>query len=248
MARAFNAMYGGYGAFELKSKYQRNMLAGTLCAALLVVVAVGAFYLYKALTAEDSIYFQPTVIKTVADLGPPPTVSKKPPRIEIAPSNMAAPKVGIPKPVADDEAIDNDVMIASRDELAAIVPPSVIDTGANNQSNVVVDIPSDEYMPAPDEFVPVEIPAEMISEAVPEYPKPAKMAGMEGEVWVKVLVDKNGEVKKAMIYKSSGSKAGFDEAALAAAYKCKFKPAVQNGRPVPVWVAWRFAFSLTDSR
>jgi protein TonB len=102
-------------------------------------------------------------------------------------------------------------------------------------------------MPSPDEFVPVEIPAEMLYEEVPDYQRLAKKSGMEGIVWVKALVDKDGNVKKAMVLKSSGSRAGFDEAAVKAAYKCKFKPAIQNHKPVAVWVSYSVEFVLTDA-
>ncbi len=239
-------LYGGYGAYELKAKYQKNMFLGSLTVFAFVVVVIGAAYLYQVITAEETVYMQPTVIKTIADLGPPPTVSKPKPRVEIAPLNKVAPKVGIPKPVADDEVIDEDIVIASKDELAEIVAPDVTAT-ADEAGDIIVDIPDEEYMPSPDEFIPVEIPAEMIYEEVPEYPRLARTAGMEAVVWVKALVDKDGNVKKAMVLKSSGSRAGFDEAAVNAAYKCKFKPAIQNGKPVAVWVSYSVEFTLTNA-
>ncbi len=245
MPKSMNALYTGYGAYELKSQYQRNMLMGTLSALALVIFIVGSAYLYKVLTEEETIYMQPTVIKTIADLGPPPTVSKPKPRMDIAQPDKVAPKVGIPKPVADDEVVDEDIVIASREELAEIVAPDV--TAGLDDGEFVVDIPDEEYLPLPDEFVPVEIPAEMIYEEIPDYPRLAKTAGMEAIVWVKALVGKDGNVKKAMILKSSGSKAGFDEAAVKAAYKCKFKPAIQNGRPVAVWVSYSVEFEITAS-
>jgi len=248
MAKVYVPKYSDYGAFELKTKYQRNMALGVLFATSLVILFVGGAYIYKLITEEDYSNVPVQVIKTIADLGPPPTVAKKPPTIKIDQPQMAAPKVGIPKPVADDEVIDQDVVIASRQELAEIVAPDVAASDLDQGSNVVVDIPDDAYLPAPDEFVPVEIPAEMIYEEAPEYPRLAKQASMEAVVWVKALVDKNGGVVKAMVYKSSGSKAGFDEAAVAAAYKCKYKPAIQNGRPVAVWVAYQVEFTLTDAK
>jgi protein TonB len=246
MAKSMNALYTGYGAYELKALYQRNMLMGTLSALALVIFIVGSAYLYKVLTEEETIFMQTTVIKTIADLGPPPTVSKPKPRVDIAQPNKVAPKVGIPKPVADDEVIDEDIVIASREELAEIVAPDVT-AAIDDGGEFVVDIPDEEYLPSPDEFVPVEIPAEMIYEEIPEYPNLAKQIGAEALVWVKALVDKDGNVKKAMVLKSSGSKAGFDDAAVKAAYKCKFKPAIQNGRPVAVWVSYSVEFTISGS-
>jgi len=245
MAKPINAMYGGYGAYELKSQYRRNMLTGTLMSAGLVVVIVLSIWLYKVITAVETVYMQPTVIKTIADLGPPPTVSKAKPRVEIAAPNVAKPRVGIPKPVKDDEVIDDDVMIASRDDLAEIVAPDINENMMDAGADIIVEI--EDYMPGSDEFVPVEIPAEMIYEHTPEYPRLAQTAGMEAVVWVKALVDKNGNVRDAMVLKSSGSKAGFDDEALKAAYKCKYKPGIQNGRPVPVWVSYKVEFILEGS-
>ena len=135
-------------------------------------------------------------------------------------------------------------MIASRDDLAEIVAPDISESMMDGGADIIVDI--EDYMPGANEFVPVEIPAEMIYEHVPEYPRLAKTAGMEAVVWVKALVDKNGSVRDAMILKSSGSKAGFDEAAVKAAFKCRFKPAIQNGRPVAVWVSYQVEFVQID--
>jgi len=104
----------------------------------------------------------------------------------------------------------------------------------------------DNYLPAPDEFVPVEQLPEMIYEEVPVYPELAKKVGMETELWIKCLVDKNGEVIKAMILKSSGNKENFDRAALDAAYKNKFKPALQNSQPVAVWITYKVDFVLSQ--
>ena len=47
-----------------------------------------------------------------------------------------------------------------------------------------------------------------------------------------------------VITKSSGSAAGFDEAALAAAWEIRYVPATQNGHPVAVWVTYKVSFRL----
>jgi TonB family protein len=103
-----------------------------------------------------------------------------------------------------------------------------------------------DFFPEPDEFVPVEVPPEMIYEEIPEYPRLAKDLGWEGTVWVKALVDILGDVRNAMVFKSSGYNL-LDQAAVEAAYKCKFKPAIQNGRPVSVWVTYSVEFAITKN-
>ncbi len=162
-------------------------------------------------------------IKTIADLGPPPAIAKKP-------------SVNAPVEV---ERVSRELPL----------PPTVDVKSADQlQEDPEIKIDEEEVLPSPDEFIPVEITAEMIYEHPPEYPRLAQTAGVKAVVWVKALVDKNGNVRNAMVLKSSGSKAGFDEAALKAAYKCKFTPAIQNGRPVAVWVGYQVEFSMSDTK
>lgn len=240
-----NVLYSPYGAYELKSKYQRNFLLGTISMAAFVGLILLTFWLIKVLQQEDleAIDASAVVIKTVADLGPPPSIAKKPPQVKVDQPNVAAPKVGIPKPVADDEVMDEDVVLATREELAEIVAPDIVSSAGDD--DIVVDIADDDYLPSPDEFIPVETMPEMIHQTQPEYPRLAKQAGITGVVWVKALVDKEGNVRNAMVGKSSGT-ASLDDAAVKAAYNNKFRPGIQNGRPVNVWVTYKVTFNLNE--
>lgn len=102
---------------------------------------------------------------------------------------------------------------------------------------------SEEYLPSPDEFVPVEVQPEMIKEKRPDYPIKARDNGIEGIVLMKVLVGKKGDVLKSQVAKSSGNEQ-LDAAALKAASKYKFKPALQNGMPIACWTIYRVSFNL----
>jgi protein TonB len=238
-----NALYSPYGAYELKAKYQRNFLIGTLITTSVVVLILAVFWVIAVMGEEEVIDAPVHIIKTIADLGPPPTIAKKPPQVKVNQPDVAAPKIGIPKPVADDEVLDDDVVLATRDELAEIVAPDI--TAASEGEGIVVDILEEDYLPAIDEFTPVEIPAEMIYKEAADYPRLAQQAGLEGVVWVKALVLKDGTVKQAVVYKSSGTPS-LDEAAVKAAYNYRYKPAIQNGRPVAMWVAYKVDFQLPD--
>jgi len=48
----------------------------------------------------------------------------------------------------------------------------------------------------------------------------------------------------ALVKKASGTNASFKDAAVEASYKFRYKPAIQNDRPVAVWVGYRFVFEL----
>ena len=97
--------------------------------------------------------------------------------------------------------------------------------------------------PGSDEFVEDGQMPEMIYYQEPVYPRQAKQAGLEGTVWVKALVGQHGDVVDAIIYKSSGTPS-LEEAALAAAPKCRFNPAMRYGQPICVWVVYKVEFRL----
>jgi protein TonB len=237
-----SALYSPYGAFELKAKYQKNFLMATaLTTAVVLLILLTAWVLSRG--EEDVVAVGRVKITTIAELGPPPTVAKRPPQVKVDQPKVAAPKVGIPTPVADDELLDEDVVIASKDDLAEIVAPVV---SAEGGDDIVVDISDEEYFPDATEFVPVEIYPEMIHQEKAEYPRLARQAGLEGRVVVQALVDREGNVRKAEVFTSSGT-ASLDDAAVKAAFKNKFKPAIQNGRPVALWVTYNVDFKLTDA-
>jgi protein TonB len=242
----YNALYSPYGAYEMKAKYQRNFALGSLITLTFVVLVLATFWVINRMGEPTEIYAAPKVIKTVAELGPPPAIAKKPPQVQVNQPQVAMPKVGIPKPVADEEVMDDDVVLATREEMAEIVAPDIASV-AGEGGDIVVDISEDDYLPAPTEFVPVEIYPEIIHKEKPEYPRLAKQAGLEGVVTVQVLVNKEGGVRDVRIARSSGT-ASLDEAAEKAAYECKFKPGIQNGNPVYCWVSFNYDFKLTSSQ
>jgi TonB family protein len=101
-----------------------------------------------------------------------------------------------------------------------------------------------EKLPSPDEFIAVDVSPVLLNAPEPAYPDSAKNAGIEGSVWVKALVDKQGSVRIARVDKASGKKVGFEESALAAAKLTTWKPAVLKGQPIAVWVTYEVKYTL----
>lgn len=234
------SLWSPYGAYELKSKYQRNFLYGTGLTSALVLLILLVSWISSMDDELDGTAMAAVVIRTVADLGPPPSIARKPPQVNVEAPKINAPKVGIPKAVADDEVLDDDVVLATKDELAEIVAPDISSVAGDGLIEIDID---DDYLPAPDEFVPLEIQPEMIYQEKPPYPRLAKQAGITGIVWVNSALDEQGKVIDVVIAKSSGTVA-LDEAAAKAAWKCRFKPGIQNGRPVRCRVVYKVDFVL----
>lgn len=145
----------------------------------------------------------------------------------------------IPIPVPDSLIFDDDVVITSRDELAALSPAGE-EPGPGSEVAGFED-PFDVSLSDMTRFTPVEVQPEMIYRHQPIYPRLAEKAGITGVVWVRVLVDEEGNVVRAIVGKTSGV-VSLDESAIRAALKCKYKPAIQNGRPIRVWVVYKYEF------
>jgi protein TonB len=77
------------------------------------------------------------------------------------------------------------------------------------------------------------------------YPEIARMAGIEGRVFVEFVIDERGNVLNPRIVRGIGG--GCDEAALAAVKKVKFKPGMQRGKPVRVRYTLPVMFKLNAS-
>ncbi len=232
-----SAIYSPYGAYELKATYQKNFLKANAIVSGSVVFITVIYLIATIWGGDDAIDLTGKVIRTVADLGPPPSVAQKPPQVQVVQPDIKLPKVGIPKPVADEELMDEDVVLATREELADIQAPDV-----GSEEGVTIDIDED-FIPGSDEFVPVENQPEFIHKEVPEYPRMARQAGLEGTTFMRALVKKDGTVGDAKVEKPSGV-SSLDEAAMKAVFKCIFRPAIQNGRPVNCWVSFPYEFIL----
>ena len=234
-----------YGAFELKRSYQKNLGLGVILAGLLHIIVIGGFLLYSHASTQIPEAKGVVRIKTLAELAAPPSLSQtQAPQIAVAAPSVAPPSVGIPEAVADEEAPE-EVTIPTQAELGKIADLSATSIiGGGSGDSIAVEIPAEEYLPPPEEFTPYDEPPVPVKEVKPEYPPLARQAGIEGVVWVKALVDKNGKVRKVLIYKPSGASAGFEDAAIAAVSQNEYKPAISNKQPVNVWVVFPVRFEL----
>jgi len=74
------------------------------------------------------------------------------------------------------------------------------------------------------------IPPEVTSQQRPEYPWSLRLTGNKGEVLLDFIVDKEGNVAKVTVIKSSHP--DFEAPAVEALLQWKFKPGIVNGHPV----------------
>jgi len=170
---------------------------------------------------------------------PPPSIRPNAVRRGGGGLALVAPRLRTPVPVRA-PVIEVEALEAGSGAGAAVegaTAPAVEGPGA---IGVVEEAPR---WPSPDEIVVVEREPELIAMQAPAYPEIARDAGIEGTVLVRVLVDPRGSVRDALILQGVR---GLEEAALAAATTAVFRPALQQDRPVAVWVVVPIEFRLRD--
>jgi len=173
-----------------------------------------------------------------AQLGAPPSLTGE----IVTPTagqGLKVPTVGIPKPVADPEAIFETT--STQEDLVGTSPLTDIHDGTEIKVAVENDIP------AYGSYVPHNVKPQLIKRVVPEYPESARLLGIEGTVYLQLLLDTDGSVMRVVVAKGSGN-AALDTAAAAVGLELKFTPAQQNEKKVRVWVGIPIDFDLTGSK
>jgi protein TonB len=231
------------GRQEIKRTLQKNLLYALAVSVGIHTVIIGSYYLQQFIGNDDDNVSTVTVrLMKYSELGPPPSImnAEQLPAVGIT-AAITKPSIGIPVPVPDVE-VNAEQTIATQQELSQIQSSVLVQEGTAGKLQVEQDVNIEED-PLPDAFIPVEKTPVIVKQVEPVYPEVARRTGIEGVVWVRVLVGKDGKVKKALIVKSNAEI--FNEIALEAALQWVFTPAMMNAGPVSVWVAIPFHFRLS---
>lgn len=142
------------------------------------------------------------------------TRDRKPKKPPVAPTQP--PKIAQPKPTIDSNSASsgtNDAGSFIADNID-IAPQMSVDAGLSGAAS------SDgEYLP--------------IVKIAPQYPRSAAQRGIEGYVVLEFTVTTLGSVKDVKVIEAEPANV-FNQAAISAAQKFKYKPKVVNGQPVEV--------------
>ena len=206
---------------SLKIKYRKVM---ELSLILSLVVLVIVFQAFKVFESKESTGPKKVDIQIDVQDIPQTEQVKRPP----APSRPAIPIESEDEDISEDETIEDTEI-----DLTELPPPPPAPEQEDESANIFI---------AYDE-APAPIGGFAAIQKALEYPEIARKAGVEGTVFVKVLVDERGNVVKTDVIKSLGNN-GCDEAAVKAIKSVKWKPAMQRDKPVKVWVSIPVRFVL----
>jgi protein TonB len=244
--------YSPYGAFELKRRYQKNMFLGTLISGLTALAVIAAFTLAAYVAGLNAVPLEGSgaagkteVILTENKLPSSPPIGgiNNPLNIEIEAGFIL--EGVLPNPVEDYNMIEVRVLASKDDRLIIGRDEPRKGTGYGTGEGIDTTGLFGYFIdPKPTDFIPRDENPVLLDAPVPDYPEIARKAGIEAVVWIMVLVDTEGNVRDALISKSSDRDLGFDEAALAAAWERKYRPAMQNDLPVAVWIHYKVKFEI----
>ncbi|MBN1425107.1 TonB family protein [Candidatus Fermentibacteria bacterium] len=204
--------------FLLRREAPEILKKGVLLSLLLCLFTLLAVPEYKIKIRT----MQERKIETL-DLPPELTVPQK--------EKAEVPRPTIPVEAEEDEDVPEDVTIQE----------TILDA----ETAAVLPTEPPPQLPEFGKFVAYDTKPEFIRYATPDYPEMAKKAGIEGTVLAQLLVGADGKVYDVRVMSGPDI---FHEQVKAAALSSLFSPAKQRDKPVAVWVAVPYRFSLRDAR
>jgi TonB family protein len=229
---------GTYGYQELRQVYQRYM---TYSLSLAVSIIVTGMIGYHMLQSPPTIVRNGNgrdSIKIVWRMWQPPLDPVH--RGGIVVPDLSRFEKGILVPVPE-FMLDSSKEFASQEQMAKEADQHFLD-GEKEGDGWGTVVPPEPFYPSPDTFIAFEIEPKVVMNPKPVYPELLVRTGIEGEIFLKVLIAADGKVKNSIVLQSSNDL--FIPSAEEAVKKWVFTPALMNGRPVPIWVAIPFRFRL----
>jgi protein TonB len=231
------------GAYDLKRSYQRNVAIGFGVSGMMHVTALVTLVLCVFQAKEITVTVPNNFGRDTTIFIMPPHISRQEYTDPVKTTeNKAVKEFGIPTPVPD-ELAPTTVEIPDQQQLSALAPDTPIENlGVGFKANI--DSIVSAIIPLPDMPTFYDEPPIVVAQITPEYPKLAERAGIEGFVWIKAFINKEGKVLDVIVIKSSPPDVGFEEAAITAANQTVWKPAISNGMPIGVWITYKVEFKL----
>ncbi len=235
-----------YGAYKLRTRYNRNVIISLLIGIIIVGTAVIMPYLNakaaenKAKRAERQVEIKMENLDTPADQVAPPPPPPPPPQDVVQQARY------VPPVVVDSIKPEENVQLMTADQAQV----EVRDEEVVEVVEVKQEVQEEEAEAEP--FVVVEemplFPGgdvallQYIAEHT-QYPEVAKENNIQGKVIVRFCVTSKGGVDKVSVLK--GVDPELDKEAMRVVQTLPaFKPGKQGGKPVPVWYMVPINFTL----
>ena len=234
----------GYGNLVLRHKNHIFLGQGVIIAVVLLalfwvvsanwdIIASGKGLSGKG-TAGDSY----ELITSVINLAPPPSSSPEPASLSSA-IKAEQPKVGKIKKVSKEE-VPPEQTAATQSELKQAMQNHTAGSASGSESAGIEGLGEEGSM-----FGSCDKMPGFLDQIKPAYPEAARVSGITGKVFVKVLISEDGHAIKAIVMKRIPMECiAFDAVALKSVVDSKYFPGLKNGRAVEVWCVVPICFQL----
>lgn len=216
---------------------RRDLIIGLLVSAL---IHAGAFFGDRLIPEKKVVVQKKQEEQVIQLVAPPPPVEEEPEKVEVS-DEPVKPMDFAPPMQADMPQLVTDTSFVQR-----IQPPPPENV---KPATGIVSIPENRDMT---QFRGMKVfdinsldqqPVARVRQQ-PQYPFEMRRAGVTGEVTVDFIVDINGDVQNAYAIKSTQRE--FEQPAVQAVSKWKFKPGKKGGRNVNTHMQVPIVFTLND--
>ncbi len=212
---------------------KRNKFAPLMA---IVVLHIAGFYAIQSGLLSRVVTAAMPTITTISIIAPP--APPKPP----APSVPKTVELSAPVPRA---VIPPLPLIAVAPSEPTITPPQPTRAEAAPVATAAPTAPSAPSPTPPAPSTPRTVSSvEYIKAPQLIYPNLSRRLGESGTVVLRILINEKGLPEQILIHKSTGY-GNLDEAGRQAAQRALFKPMIENGKPVPVYVLVPLTFQLS---
>ena len=212
---------------------KRNKFAPLMA---IVVLHIAGFYAIQSGLLSRVVTAAMPTITTISIIAPP--APPKPP----APSVPKTVELSAPVPRA---VIPPLPLIAVAPSEPTITPPQPTRAEAAPVATAAPTAPAAPSPTPPAPSTPRTVSSvEYIKAPQLIYPNLSRRLGESGTVVLRILINEKGLPEQILIQKSTGY-SNLDEAGRQAAQRALFKPMIENGKPVPVYVLVPLTFQLS---
>ncbi|WP_143197582.1 energy transducer TonB [Chitinophaga niabensis] len=259
-----------YGAYALRRKYNKRVRNAVMGMSAIVVVVIGGYLISSNLIASDKKheayipYEEPEMINPLEKKEEPPVYTPPPARQEPPPASQPTVAHTIFRVEPDENVRPDDEVPKVQDLEGKVIgvanadgdPNGVefeVPDGLKGGKGAIVEGPkavekekihtSVEIMP---EFPGGDAALNKFLRNNTNYPAMASESGISGTVFVKFVVDKNGEINNVIV-EGARKGGGLEEEAMRVVKKMpKWRPGKQNGEAVAVYFNLPIRFTLAD--
>ena len=212
---------------------KRNKFAPLMA---IVVLHIAGFYAIQSGLLSRVVTAAMPTITTISIIAPP--APPKPP----APSVPKTVELSAPVPRA---VIPPLPLIAVAPSEPTITPPQPTRAEAAPVATAAPTAPAAPSPTPPAPSTPRTVSSvEYIKAPQLIYPNLSRRLGESGTVVLRILINEKGLPEQILVHKSTGY-SNLDEAGRQAAPRALFKPMIENGKPVPVYVLVPLTFQLS---